>query len=241
MLGINLTPHISNLTSKPYAIIVAGGSGSRMRSALPKQFLLLNGKPVIMHAISAFKNCSASPEIIVVLHPDFHDYWKELCAQHNFTIAHHLVSGGQTRFHSVQNALNIIHDDEAVVAIHDSVRPLITPAVIDRSFRCATELGNAVVAVKSRDSVRQVTNAKSASLLRDEIYLVQTPQTFRLKQLKEAYQQIFDECFTDDASVIEKAGFSIKLIEGEQSNFKITFPEDLLLAEVLLKQKQLLA
>ena len=132
----NLKSQISNLTSNisPYAIIVAGGSGTRMQSALPKQFLLLNGLPVLMHTLQAFERSRHSPAIILVLHPGYHEYWKELCGRHNFTIPHILADGGETRFHSVKNGLDLIEDQNAVVAIQDAVRPLISPAIIDNAF-----------------------------------------------------------------------------------------------------------
>lgn len=219
-----------------YAIIVAGGSGTRMHSAVPKQFLLLNGIPVLIHTINAFYNSNTKPEIIVVLHPDSHEYWDDLCAEHNFTIPYQLVNGGETRFHSVKNGLSLIADDDAVVAVHDAVRPLVTQAIIDESFDCAEQYGNAIVAIKSRDSVRQIRDNRSQSLNRDEIYLIQTPQTFRAGQLKQAYLQPYQENFTDDASVVEQTGVNINLVAGSYQNIKITYPEDIAIAEFLLKQ-----
>lgn len=220
-----------------YVIIVAGGSGSRMHSAVPKQFLLLNGLPVMMHTINAFYHCGTKPQIIVVLPGDAHDYWHKLCQAHQFDVPHELVSGGETRFHSVKNGLALIQDQEAIVAIHDAVRPLITCDIIDESFECATLYGNAIVAIKSRDSVRQIKDNRSVSLVRDEIYLIQTPQTFQLAQLREAYLQPYHTYFTDDASVVEQTGVNINLIGGSYQNIKITFPEDIAIAEFLLKQK----
>jgi len=223
------------LTSKYYAIIVAGGSGTRMHSAVRKQFLLLNGLPVLMHTIGAFQSCKAQPQIIVVLHPDSHDYWNKLCTEHNFTIPHQLVSGGETRFHSVKNGLGSVDDETAIVAVHDAVRPLVTKDIIDESFECAEQYGNAIVAIKSRDSVRQIKDNRSQSLNRDEIYLIQTPQTFQAEQLKKAYLQPYNEKFTDDASVVEQTGVNINLISGSYQNIKITFPEDIAIAEFLLR------
>jgi len=214
----------SNLKSKYYAIIVAGGSGTRMRSAVPKQFLLLNGIPMLMHTINA------------VLHPDSHDIWTELCAEHNFTISYQLIDGGETRFHSVRNGINAIEAEDAIIAIHDAVRPLVAKEIIDESYNCAEKYGNAIVAIKSRDSVRQIKDNRSQSLNRDEIYLIQTPQTFQAEQLKKAYLQPYQESFTDDASVVEQTGVNINLIGGSYQNMKITFPEDIAIAEFLLKQ-----
>ena len=222
---------------KPYAIIVAGGSGSRMQATIPKQFLLLNGLPVLMHTIEAFYRSTSQPQIILVLPADARSYWDELCIQYNFGSPHKIVDGGETRFHSVKNGLDMITDTDAVVAIHDAVRPLTSAQIIDNAYKQATEHGNAIVAVKSRDSIRQVKNEASVSLLRDEIYLVQTPQTFKLAQLVKAYEQTYSPKFTDDASVVEETGVPIKLIAGDYRNIKITFPEDIAIAELLLRQQ----
>jgi len=221
---------------KSYALIVAGGSGTRMQAIMPKQFLLLNGKPVMMYTIEAFYQSTYQPEIIVVMHPNFHSYWQELCTEHNFTIPHKLINGGETRFHSVKNGLALVADD-SLVAVQDAVRPLVSVEIIDNAYQQATEYGNAVVAVKSRDSVRSLRNGRSESLLRDEIYLVQTPQTFQSALLKKAYLQPFNDGFTDDASVAERDGASIHICEGSYQNIKITFPEDIAIAEMLLRRR----
>ncbi len=221
------------LDTNPYVIIVAGGSGSRMQAAIPKQFLLLNGQPVLMHTIAAFTNTITSPSIIVVLPADYHDYWKQLCRDHQFTIPHQLVSGGETRFHSVKNGLSLINGD-AVIAVHDAVRPLISPILIDEAFTYAAQNGNAIVAVQSRDSIRQLKDGQTSALLRNEIYLVQTPQVFKSDLLRRAYQQDFKPDFTDDASVVEQLGININIVNGSYTNIKITFPEDIAIAELLL-------
>lgn len=231
----NLQSPITNLPH--YVIIVAGGSGSRMKSAVPKQFLLLSGKPVLMHTMEAFSGTKSKPKIILVLPSDYHQYWQQLVKEHSFAIPHQLVTGGETRFHSVKSGLALIEAEEALVAVHDAVRPLTSHSTIDEAYHCANQHGTAVVAVKSRDSIRQVKNGKSISLIRDEIYLVQTPQTFKASLLRKAYQQPFDPKFTDDASVVEQYGTEIKLTEGDHSNIKITFPEDIAIAELLLSKK----
>ncbi len=233
---LNLISYLSHpIPQNNYVIIVAGGSGSRMQSTVPKQFLLLNGKPVLMHTIEAFHYTDAKPETIIVLPADFHDYWKQLCSDHHFSIPHQLVNGGETRFHSVKNGLDLIPDNtNSLVAVHDAVRPLTGKEIIDKSYEYALEHGNAVVAVKSRDSVRQLRDGVSACLLREEIYLVQTPQTFQSVQIKKAYAQAYDGKFTDDASVVEEMGEKINLIDGSYRNIKITFPEDIAIAELLL-------
>lgn len=235
--GSQLTSQTSNF--KTVAIIVAGGSGTRMQSALPKQFMLLKGKPVILHTIEAFANSSYQPQIIVVLPQTYHEYWNNLCLEYQFNHPHLLIGGGATRFHSVKNALDVLPEEDLLVTIHDAVRPMIDPALIDACYQQAASLGNAVAAVKSRDSVRRLKNDMSESLLRDEIYLVQTPQTFKLQQLTDAYTLPYTEAFTDDASVVEQAGYPINLAEGSYSNFKITYPDDLLIAETLMNKKEL--
>jgi len=205
-----------------------------MQSVVPKQFLLLNGLPVLMHTLKAFYSCKPQPNLILVLHEDYHSYWMHLCADHQFQLPYQLVSGGDSRYQSVKNALDLVPDD-ALVAVHDAVRPLISPAIIEEAYRQASLKDAVVVAVKSRDSIRQVKDGNSQSLLRDEIYLVQTPQTFKAGLLKNAYQHPYRDGFTDDASVAEQAGHHIHIVEGSYQNFKITFPEDIALAELLLK------
>jgi 2-C-methyl-D-erythritol 4-phosphate cytidylyltransferase len=218
---------------KYFAIIVGGGSGSRMLSEVPKQFMLLRGRPVLMHTIEAFYKSDYNPEIIVVLNVDFHQYWENLCVLHNFSIPHQLVKGGTHRFDSVKNGIKAIKT-RAIIAIHDAVRPLLSSQLIDRSFDEAERSGNAVAAIKSRDSVRQNIGTHTVPLDREEIYLIQTPQTFSSEILKKAYKQEFRNEFTDDASVAERSGIKINLIDGETRNFKITFPEDIRLAEIYL-------
>jgi 2-C-methyl-D-erythritol 4-phosphate cytidylyltransferase len=209
-----------------------------MQTAIPKQFLLLNGRPVLMHTMGAFHNSDAHPGLIVVLPADYHSYWEQLCKKHDFYIPHQLVAGGETRFHSVKNGLDTIIDDtDTLIAVHDAVRPLASKQIIDESYLQAAKYGNAVTAVKSRDSVRQLKGEASISLIRDEIYLIQTPQTFWLSQLKKAYQQPYQNSFTDDASVVEQTGAPINLIQGSYQNIKITFPEDIAVAETILNSR----
>jgi 2-C-methyl-D-erythritol 4-phosphate cytidylyltransferase len=239
MSNHSLKSHILNLTSH-YAIIVAGGSGTRMQTAIPKQFLLLNGRPVLMHTIQMFYYSTSRPQIIIVLHADYHNYWQQLCTEYNFNIPHQLIKGGETRFHSVKNGLDSITDTEAIIAIHDAVRPLTGTVIIDHSYNYAAEHGNAITAVKSRDSVRQQIGDHSISLMRDDIYLIQTPQTFQSVQIKKAYEQSYDQKFTDDASVVENSGLKIHLAEGSYENIKITFPEDIAIAEAILNNRALL-
>lgn len=219
---------------KYYAIIVGGGSGKRMQNPIAKQFLLLGNKPVLMHTLSAFHQSNFKPELILVLHEDLHQQWEELCAKYNFDIPHLLITGGEQRFHSVRNGLMAIKGD-GIIAIHDAVRPLVSQKLIASAYEKASEDGNAVCCIKPSDSVRRLKENQSKVINRDELVLVQTPQTFEVNQLRKAYQQHYRTKFTDDASVVEKAGFKINLIEGERNNLKITFPEDLELAHYLLK------
>jgi len=217
-----------------YAIIVAGGSGQRMYSDIPKQFILLNGFPILMHTIKAFYQNKYQPKIILVLAKADEKLWQNLIEHYNFTIPHKIAFGGPERFYSVKNALTQIEDENAVIAIHDAVRPLISQETISNCYQKAIINGNAVAAIPSKDSVRKLADNKSTALLRSEIYLVQTPQTFLYNQLNKAYQQVFSIEFTDDASVVEKVGFAIHLEKGDEFNFKITFKEDLIIAEALL-------
>lgn len=217
---------------KKVAIIVAGGSGTRMGTDLPKQFMLLANKPVMMHTLEKFyqSNC----ELVVVLNVDYHDQWKSLCNEHSFNLPHTLIKGGRNRFESVKNGLKSISEN-ALVAIHDAVRPLIDISTINEAFDCADKNGNAVVVVPSKDSLRKVENDSSYSVPRSDYFIVQTPQIFDKNTLDKAYKEEFRNEFTDDASVIEKLGIKINLVEGKQSNIKITYREDLAIAETLLK------
>jgi len=219
---------------KYYAIIVAGGSGKRMQHTTVKQFLRLKDKPVLMHTLNAFYQSIYKPELWVVLHPDWHQEWQQLCNAFHFQIPHQLLSGGEQRFHSVRNGLMAIKQ-EGIIAVHDAVRPLVSTRLINRSFEIATLRGNAIPYISPSDSVRQKIEHGSRIIQRDEIALIQTPQVFNSHQLKTAYQQHFRPEFTDDASVVEQAGFKINLIEGERYNLKITYPEDLELAHFLLR------
>lgn len=219
---------------KYYAIIVAGGVGKRMQNSVAKQFLLLKDKPILMHTLSAFHQSTFKPEIILVLEESSHRYWEELCFAHNFAVPHLLVRGGDQRFHSVRNGLMAIKGD-GIVAIHDAVRPLVSQSLIEKTYELAEENGNAVACIKPSDSMRKIKGNDSKIINRDELVMIQTPQTFEITQLRKAYQQHYKTKFTDDASVVEKAGFKIHLVAGERNNFKITYPEDLELANYLMR------
>lgn len=217
---------------KKVAIIVAGGSGTRMGTEIPKQFMLLANKPVMMHTLEKFQQ--ANCELVVVLNVDYHDQWRSLCEKYSFDISHLLVKGGRNRFESVKNGLKSVSSN-ALIAIHDAVRPLIDLDTIDAAFACAEKNGNAVVVVPSKDSLRKVDNNTSYAVPRSDYYIVQTPQIFSKEILDKAYKEGYRNEFTDDASVVEKLGIKIHLVEGKQSNIKITFIEDLAIAETLLK------
>lgn len=218
-----------------YAIIVAGGKGTRMKSNLPKQFLRINGLPVLMHTIHTFREIP-SLQIILVLPSDQFSFWKELCIENNFE-SPTLVCGGRTRYHSVQNGLNSIQEN-GFVAIHDGVRPIITKELILSSFEEANIHSCAVLAVSLKDSIRQKIGDQNISVDRSNYFAIQTPQTFNVSLLKKAYQLPYQDSFTDDASVFEAAGNKITLIEGDYQNIKITTPEDIIIAQTLLiKQK----
>lgn len=220
-----------------YAIIVAGGSGKRMNADLPKQFHLLLGKPVLMHTIEAFVNSGLAPDIILVLNADFHQYWKELCVQHNFFVPHVLTAGGRERFDSVKNALSHTGSGESLIAIHDAVRPVINDELITRCFNEAELKGSVIPVTESRDSLRMIRESTTQALSRADILIVQTPQVFKSGILKKAYDQDFSPLFTDDASVVERAGFQISTTAGTPSNIKITYPEDLAIASLYLGKK----
>ncbi len=221
-------------TPKFYAVIVAGGSGTRMQTITPKQFLLLNGMPVLMHTILKFANNKYKPKIILVLAPEHIAIWANLVEHFCFKIEITVVSGGKERFHSVKNSLPFIAEN-AIVAIHDAVRPLLSDNLISSCYQIALEKNNAICAVPSKDSVRILDNELGSKMLpRHQVFLIQTPQVFNSTQLKKAYAQNYQPDFTDDASVVQYAGFTINLIAGEANNIKITHPIDLQIAEIVL-------
>ncbi|MBA4055842.1 MAG: 2-C-methyl-D-erythritol 4-phosphate cytidylyltransferase [Marivirga sp.] len=220
-----------------YALIVAGGKGSRIKSNVPKQFLELNGIPVLMHTIEAFYRYSKKINIILVLPLGDFDTWKSLCIKFNFDKPITLQQGGDSRFQSVKLGLDKIKG-EGLVAIHDGVRPLVDEAIIGASFRLATVHQSAVAAVRLKESIRITNEDNSSAMDRSLFRIVQTPQTFQVALIKKAYEQKEDESLTDDASVAERAGLTISLFEGSYENIKITTPEDLVIAEALLRNRQ---
>jgi 2-C-methyl-D-erythritol 4-phosphate cytidylyltransferase len=218
-----------------YALIVAGGSGKRMGSDIPKQFLELDGMPILMHTIGRFNAFDDSVRIIVVLPEDQFKAWEFLIRKHSFPIPHEIVKGGPSRFYSVKNGLELA-DKDGLVAIHDGVRPLVSTATIKRCFEAAEKFGNAVPVVSNASSLRHKTVTGSMPVSRQDIVIVQTPQVFRTRLIKNAYMQDYSDEFTDDATVLEKTGETIRLVDGNRENIKITNPEDLLIASALLPE-----
>ncbi len=225
---------------KKHAIIVAGGKGLRMNAGLPKQFIPIQEKPILMRTIEAFYHYDNNIGIIVVLPEPEIEFWNELCKKHAFSIVHQITSGGKTRFHSVQNGLNLIQENTGLVGIHDGVRPFVSKETIGNCFQIAAEQGNAIPAIEPVDSIRKVENDRNKAVNRANYRLIQTPQVFDIQKLKEAYRQAAQgniNDFTDDAGVFEFAGHAINLVPGNRENIKITTTFDLAVAEAILKTK----
>ena len=217
-----------------FVLITAGGQGKRLTSIFPKQFIPIAGKPLLMRTINIFKEFDPKLKIILVIPEEHVQLWKDLCTEFDFQAEHQIVRGGYERFHSVQNGLHHIPHD-SLVLIHDGVRPLVRPDTIERVIKTAEEKGNAIPCVVPTQTVRQVLKpASNKQLNRNELRLVQTPQGFHSNLIKEAYNQVFNACFTDDASVLESLGHTINLVEGNYSNIKVTHPADIKLVEALL-------
>ena len=226
-----------------YIIIVAGGKGLRMGSDIPKQFLPIGGKPVLMRTLERFREYSAELQIILVLPEAQQAYWRELCKQYNFPLPlegagggfYQLANGGQTRFHSVQNGLAKVPDDaQGVVGVHDGVRPFPSIKVIKNCYETARTKKAVIPVIPVVETVRHLEGEKSVTVPRGDYRLVQTPQTFDIQLLKAANRQPYNDGFTDDASVVESYGYEITLVEGNRENIKITTPYDMKIAEVLI-------
>ena len=219
-----------------YALILAGGAGQRMGSEIPKQFIELAGKPVLMHTLQVFADFGNRIEIILVLPENQIEQWKQLCRKYEFQIPHRVATGGTERFFSVKNGLDLIETD-GIVFIHDGVRPLVSHQTLQRCFDMAMLQGNALPVVSVSESLRLTEQNFSRPVDRNNIKLVQTPQTFRVHLIKEAYKQPYNSIFTDDASVLENSGQNIYITEGNRENIKITWPADLVWAEAVLSQQ----
>lgn len=220
-----------------YIIIVAGGKGLRMGGDLPKQFMPLHGKPVLMHTIERFRAYSDKLKIILVLPHEQQDYWRQICQKHNFTVEHTVVDGGQTRFHSSQNGVAAVPDDATgVIGIHDGVRPFVSEETIARCFEAARQFGAALPVLPVTDTLRRVTDDGGYNVQRNDYRTVQTPQTFDAQLLKQAFKQPYSDNFTDDASVVEALGHKVTMVDGNRENIKLTTPFDLVVAEALIKK-----
>lgn len=223
---------------KKVALIVAGGRGIRMQSKEIKQFLKIGDYPLLMYSICAFYNYDANMEIILILPENEIRNWKKLCNEYNFTIDHRIIKGGEFRFHSVKNGISLV-DDHSLVAIHDGVRPLIDKDTIARCIMTAEEKGNAVPVIPLKDSIRRLDNGNSIPEDRLKFVLIQTPQVFYSDILKKAYTQDYHPDFTDDACVVEKMGYKIELINGNEENIKITTPNDLITADHFIRKRKI--
>ncbi|MDD4703203.1 MAG: 2-C-methyl-D-erythritol 4-phosphate cytidylyltransferase [Bacteroidales bacterium] len=227
-------------SNKNYIIVVAGGLGLRLKSDIPKQFLPICGKPILMRTLERIRQFSNDINIILVLPKQHQNYWQLLCREYGFDIKHKIVDGGKERFYSVKNALDTIDiNEDAIVGVHDGVRPLVSLRVLGECYETARIKGSAIPAVNPVESIRfgkeDIKNdVKTISYNRDLVWLVQTPQCFELKRLKQAYNQPFNKRFTDDASVVESIGYRVDLVEGNRENIKITNSIDIAYAELLL-------
>jgi 2-C-methyl-D-erythritol 4-phosphate cytidylyltransferase len=221
---------------KKYVMLVGGGSGTRMGSSIPKQFMDLNGLPVILRTAKVFLDWCPEIQVIFVVPASYVQTMETLCSGYGLLQNFVITEGGPTRFHSVKNGLSMIDDDEAVVGIHDSVRPLIDFSLLERVYKGASEQGNAIPVIPVTESVRMKDGALSSPVDRSGLVVVQTPQCFKVSQIKSAYQTFYDERFTDDATVAENAGIEVHLVEGSPENIKITTPSDLKFAQAILGQ-----
>lgn len=219
-----------------YALIVAGGKGTRIKSSLPKQFIEINGKPILLHTLEAFYRYSEKVSIVLVLPEDDFALWEKICKKFNFNKPLLLQKGGETRFQSVRNGLDQM-TGEGLVAIHDGVRPLVSEDIIGASFRLAAIHQCAVAAVRLKESIRMTDQDNTKAVDRSRFRMIQTPQTFNLQLIKKAYLIKEDPSLTDDASVAERAGHLISLFEGSYENIKVTTAEDLVIAEALLTNR----
>ena len=216
-----------------YAIIVAGGTGSRMKGDIPKQFMMLKGKPIIQYSLEVFYQCDPAVSLIISIHPEYANFWNQLCREHKIDIPHQVVPGGETRFDSVKNGLSLVGED-GFVAVHDAARPVIDAAFIQKLYLTAEKHGSAIPAVHLNDTIRAIEGDSSRQLDRSFLRAIQTPQVFKVSELKRAFEQPFQPLFTDDASVMQSAGFKVHLTEGKPGNIKITHQHDIALAEVLM-------
>lgn len=232
-----------------YVIIVAGGKGLRMGGSLPKQFIPIEGKPILMHTLETFHRWDKEAKLILVLPADHQPYWQMLCRELNCRIPHNIISGGETRYHSVRNGLQLIQEQlkdtdaetDTLIGVHDGVRPFVAPSVLTACFQEAQKTGAAIPTLPMIESLRErFDDGSSRPVDRSRYVTVQTPQVFQATLLRHAYEQPYTSLFTDDASVVEKMGHSISMVEGNRENIKITTPIDLEIAKALLQERSLL-
>ena len=216
-------------------IIVAGGNGKRMGTAVPKQFLLLCGKPLLCRSIEPFRRFDPAMQLIVVIPQEQIEAWQALCVVHGFHLPHTVVPGGEERFHSVREGLKLVRHD-GIVAVHDGVRPLVSAALVERCFAAAEEHGAAIPVLPLNSSIREMEGSSSRAVDRSKLRLVQTPQCFRVPLLREAFGQPYDQAFTDEATLVERTGAPVHILTGEDRNIKVTVPMDLQVAEALFDQ-----
>lgn len=219
---------------KKAVIIVAGGTGTRMESKTAKQFLTVGDKPILIHTFEAFAAYDSTMQFILVLFPALKKEWQEIASKHGFVLPHHIVDGGEERFHSVRNGLEVLLPDVEVVAIHDAVRPLVSQQTIKKCMDAAVKYGAAIPVLPVTDTIRKTDENLSTTLPRHKLVAVQTPQCFKTEIIKAAYKTQYSASYTDDASVVEAIDQPIKLVEGNRTNLKITTKEDLAIAEAFI-------
>jgi 2-C-methyl-D-erythritol 4-phosphate cytidylyltransferase len=220
-----------------YLIVVAGGVGSRMSENLPKQFIKINGKEIIYHTLKKFLRYDSNLKIIIAVHKDYKNLLEQILSAGGIHGAL-VCNGGETRFHSVKNALQHVTDESAVVGIHDAARPLVSRETIKQCYETALLKGNSIPAVSISETIRQVNDTENKQASRDQFKIIQTPQCFVVSKIKRAFEQAYSPAFTDDASVLEAAGEKINLVQGNVENIKITHPKDLIIAKALLENEQ---
>lgn len=217
-----------------FLVIVAGGKGKRMGTTIPKQFLLINNRPIILHSIDRFIEFDSQINLIIALHPDYTLQWKEICDEYNFTFPYQIAISGKERFHTVKKALELVSDKKGVIAIHDAVRPMVSQETIANCFEHTIDTTCAIPVVQVENSLRKIVENGSDSVDRDQYRMVQTPQCFDLQVLVKAYDVDYDKKYTDDASVWECSGRDVMLVEGNKENIKITTQVDLNIVKTLL-------
>ena len=218
---------------KQAVIIVAGGKGMRMGADIPKQFLPIAGKPILMKTLERFYSYNKNIQIVLVLPQTQQEYWRSLCKEYDFNVPHKVANGGETRFHSVKNGLEAVDKSAELIGVHDGVRPFVSLQVIEDCYKEAQKSGAAIPVIDVFETVRHIKEGISATVPRNEYKLVQTPQVFNAELLRNAYTQPFSDFFTDDASVVEAYNHKIELVSGNRENIKITTPYDMKIAEVL--------